>query len=220
MKVNIQLLFLLALFISCKNDVDKNAIPITSYEDEVEIKKWDSIYNNFQDYQVQLYGKYKKDPKYVISKIDSLLREYKTDKNITADLHYFKAEVLYNSGDYIKSIRELGFENTRETEVALICNYVKTKDFKKAKQILDNVSKNDLSFDDFIYANYYEVVNEKDQALKIYESIKNDESLNRFYFYKLSVDRIAELKKSKSLLNSIYFPTGNPSFKKNITNGI
>jgi hypothetical protein len=197
--------------------VEKNVIPITSYEDEMEMKKWDSLYEDFQKFEVQLYSDYQEKPKDAISKIDSLLIKYKTDKNITADLHYFKAEVLYYSGDYKNSLQELKFENSGESEIAMACNYVKLKEFNKAKQILDSVSRNEINFDDFIYANYYEINMEKDKALKLYEGIKNDNSLKRFFFYQLALDRITELKKDKPLLlNSIYFPTGNPNFKENV----
>ena len=221
MKLNTILLLLLVLSISCKNDGGKNDVPLTSYEDELEMKKWDSIYSNFQEYEIKLYEEYNKNPKFVISKIDSLLTVYKTDANIKADLHYFKGEVFYYLGEHKKSIQELTFENTRETEIGLVCNYIKLKKFQKSKQILNSISRNDINFADYIYANYYEVIGEKNQALKLYEDIKNDKGLKRFFYYQLAIRRIIELKKDKPLLlNSIYFPTGNPNFKENITNGL
>jgi tetratricopeptide (TPR) repeat protein len=219
MKSYLPFLVFLIFFASCKNDVKE--IPVTSFEDEMEMKKWDRIYDNFQKYELHLYNEYNDKPKYVISKIDSLLIEYKNDANITADLHYFKGEIFYYLGDYEKSIHELKFENTRNTEIGLICNYVKLKKFEKAKQILDSNSRNDINFDDFIYANYYEVIGKVDQARKLYENIKSDKPLKRFFYYQLVIERIAVLKENEpQLLNSIYFPTGNPGFKENVINGI
>ena len=215
MKLYLPFLLFSILFASCKNDA--NEIPVTSFEDEMEMKKWDSIYTKFQTFEIKLYNKSSKKPKFVLSEIDSLFTEYKDDQNIKSDLHYFKAEIFYNLGEYKKSIKELQFENSGETDIALVCNYIKLKKFEKAKLILDSISKKDIGFEDFIYGNYYEVLNKRNQAMDLYRNIQEDKSLKRFFFYQLAIDRINELdKKEPKLLNEIYFPTGNPDFKENV----
>lgn len=189
-------------------------MPMTSYADELEMQKWDSIYDDFQNYEFKLYSDFHQNPKDVISKIDSLLIVYKDDINIKADLHYFKAEVFYNFGNYKESIQELKFEDVTTPEIGLACNYIKMREFEKAKVILEQLTKSD-DFNNFIIANYYETIGRKDLAQNLYENIKSDQTLKRFFYYQLVLDRISELKKDKfKLLESIYFPTGNPKFEE------
>lgn len=215
MNLFLRLLIFSVFIASCKNDSIE--IPVTSFEVETELKKWDSVYNKFQNFESELYEVSNSQPSIVLAKIDSLLLEYKNDYNIIFDLHYFKAEVFYNLGEYNKSINELKFIENRETHYAEICNYIKLGEFENAKSILDSISKKDVGFDDFIYANYFEVINNKTQALESYRKIQKDKSSQRFFFYNLAIQRINELNKKESkLLEDIYFPTGNPSFKENI----
>ena len=191
---------------------------MTSFEAEMEMIKLDSIYSEFQKIEIALYNKSSVYPDKVLEKVDNLLIEHKTDLNITFDLRYLKAEIFYNIGEYNKSIEELELlDNSRDVVIAIICNYVQLNKLKEAKLLIDNNLKPFLAFDEFIFANYLEVINKKDEALAKYRKIYSDISNKRFFFYTLTNERISELeKKSPNLLKKIYFPTGNPSFKENI----
>ncbi|WP_031455706.1 tetratricopeptide repeat protein [Flavobacterium chungangense] len=124
----------------------------------------------------------------------------------------FKAELLYNIGKYDKSIEELKIGNSEHDKIGLVCNYVKLKKFDKAKRILDSIP--DYTFNTFIYANFYETIGKKNEALKIYRTIQKDKDINHFVYYKLAVKRIKELKKQNPiLLKSVYYETGRPDFE-------
>lgn len=189
-----------------------------------EMDKVDEEYRKFEDHLTNLYTESEKKPEKVILKVDSLLLMNKNEKdkyrsqiksNIATSLHYFKAELFYKIGDYKKSILELksGDHDYGDDEVAYAANYIKLKDFKNAKISLDSIPKWERNTD-YATANYYECIGNKKEALKIYTAIKNDKSIKHYFYYKLAVDRFIELQKSNpKLLNEIYFPTNNPSFK-------
>lgn len=178
---------------------------------------------NFENVINKLYRESEKEPKKVLSKIDSLSKanEIEKDKyksqikeNIAEDLRFFKAELLYNIGEYEKSIQVLKNDPNgyNDISIALVCNYVKLKKFDKAKLILDSIPN--YTFNTFIYANFYENIGNKKEALNIYKTIQKDKGINHFVYYKLAVDRIKELEKDNPiLLNSVYFQTGRPDFE-------
>lgn len=178
---------------------------------------------NFENVINKLYRESEKEPKKVLLKIDSLSKanEIEKDKyksqikeNIAEDLRFFKAELLYNIGEYEKSIQVLKNDPNgyNDISIALVCNYVKLKKFDKAKLILDSIPN--YTFNTFIYANFYENIGNKKEALNIYKTIQKDKGINHFVYYKLAVDRIKELEKDNPiLLNSVYFQTGRPDFE-------
>ncbi|OOV25044.1 hypothetical protein BXU11_15960 [Flavobacterium sp. LM5] len=187
----------------------------------MEMEKVSKEMNIFDDILNKLYRESEKNPKKTLQKIDSLFKANENEKdkyksqikeNIADDLRMFKAELLYNIGEYEKSIEILKIGTSGHDEIGLVCNYVKLKKFDKAKRILDSIPN--YTFNTFIYANFYESIGKKDEALKIYKTIQKDKGINHFVYYKLAVERINELQKQNPiLLNSIYYETGRPDFE-------
>lgn len=214
--------FFFLLLISCKDEVN-TVFPLTDYDTEMEMERVSKEMQNFENVINKLYRESEKEPKKVLSKIDSLSKanEIEKDKyksqikeNIAEDLRFFKAELLYNIGEYEKSIQVLKNDPNgyNDISIALVCNYVKLKKFDKAKLILDSIPN--YTFNTFIYANFYENIGNKKEALNIYKTIQKDKGINHFVYYKLAVDRIKELEKDNPiLLNSVYFQTGRPDFE-------
>ena len=213
-------IFILLVLVSCKNETN-SIFPLTDYDTEMELEKISKETLNFEDVLNKLYTESETNPKKVLLKIDSLskVNEVEKDKyksqikdNIAEDLRMFKAEILYNIGEYHKSIEELKIGTSGHDEIGLVCNYVKLKKFDKAKRILDSIP--DYTFNTFIYANFYETIGKKKEALKIYRTIQKDKGINHFVYYKLAVERIKELEKQNPiLLNSVYYETGRPDFE-------
>jgi tetratricopeptide (TPR) repeat protein len=209
------------LLISCKEETN-SVFPLTDYDTEMEMEKVSKEMNIFDDILNELYGASEKNPKKALQKIDSLFKANENEKdkyksqikeNIADDLRMFKAELLYNIGEYEKSIEILKIGTSGHDEIGLVCNYVKLKKFNKAKRILDSIPN--YTFNTFIYANFYETIGKKDEALKIYKTIQKDKGINHFVYYKMAVERIKELEKQNPiLLNSVYYETGRPDFKR------
>ena len=212
--------FFFLLLISCKNETN-SVFPITDYDTEMEMEKVSKEMNIFEDELNKLYVEAEKNPKIIISKINILQKQNKIEKdkyrsqirdNISDDLGYFKAELLYKIGEFEKSIEQLKIGTSGNDDVGLVCNYVKLKKFEKAKRILDSIPN--YTFNTFIYANFYETIGNKNDALSIYRKIQKDKGINHFVYYKLAVERIKELEKeSPNLLKSIYFQPGKPDFE-------
>jgi hypothetical protein len=218
-KLQAMIFFFFLIMISCKD----NVFPLTDYDTEMEMKKVSEEFEKFDKQLIILYKESENNPKKVIAKADSLLNANKkeTDKyksqikpNIESNLHYLKAELFYKIGRYNESISELNFEDYRNGDyaIAYASNYIKLKDFKKAKSFIDSIQN--WHGDDFALGNYYESIGKKDSALKLYEKIKKDKSIKHYAYYKWAVKRFDELNKNNpNLLNEIYFPTKNPSFE-------
>jgi|SRR5690606_23001529 len=116
---------LIILNLSCKQKQEE--FPLTSFEAEIEMAKWDSLYSKFQTKLEGLYENSENNPNITLNEIDKLLIEYTQDNNITSDLLYFKAELLYNIGEYHKSLEVLEADKFAiEVNVPKICNYIKT----------------------------------------------------------------------------------------------
>lgn len=219
MKKLFSIVFLLFI-ISCKDIV----FPMTDYDTEMEIEKVSIEMQKFDDLLIKLYSESEKSPEKVIIKADSLLAANKNEdniyrsqikSNIENSLHYLKAELFYKIAKYKESIKELETEDYKSGEVATAyaANYVKLKDYVKAKSFIDSIGKHWYIYD-YALGNYYESIGNKDEALKIYNQIKKDKSIKHYAYYKLAVNRFEELQKTNpKLLNEIYYPTGNPSFE-------
>ena len=219
---NLQIMtfFFFLILISCKEETN-SVFPLTDYDTEMEMEKVSKELNKFEDILNNLYSESEKKPNELILKIDSLLKVNENEKdkyksqikeNIADDLRMFKAEILYNIGEYEKSIEILKIGTSGHDEIGLVCNYVKLKEFEKAKQILDTIPN--YTFNTFIYANFYETIGKKDKALEIYKTIQKDKGINHFVYYKMAVERIKELEKQNpNLLNSVYYETGRPDFE-------
>jgi DNA modification methylase len=81
------------------------------------------------------------------------------------------------------------------------------------KRILDSFPKY-KSFNTFIYGNFYESIRKKNEALKKYNSIKENKGNVRFSYYTKVIQRIKELeKKNSNLLNGVFWQTGRPRLK-------
>lgn len=196
----------LIFVVSCKKE--KESFPVTSFEVEIEMKKWDSIYTDFKTVRASLAAISATQPEIVLSKTDSLLVKYTSDVNIVSDLHHFRAEIFYGLGEYEKSLAELAQVSDVETNVEQLCNYVQLKREEKVQSLLTEISKNGIGYDDFVYANYLEVTADTAQALATYHRILADKTNQRFPYYTLTVQREAALSSaSAELLKSMYFPT-------------
>ena len=213
-KLQTFIFFLLLLLFSCKD------------EHERMHEEMDKVSNEFRKFDVQLIKLYKKsenNPKEVISIIDSFLvaNKNETDKyksqiktNIESSLHYFKAELLYKTGKYDKSIRELDFSKYKNGKIAIAyaANYIKLKDYKAAKSFIDSIGNNNGNY--YALGNYYESIGDKDSALETYKfNLEDDKSRKHFIYYIWTQKRVEELEKNKPLLDEVFFPTGNPNFE-------
>ncbi len=189
---------------------------------EERFYKYESDYDELENYIVELYNNPREDYSNTIKVIDSLLLIINTEKNeikkellsiLIDDLHYFKGELYYYNGFYNKSIEEMEYYFGYERDIAIACNYVKLKNLNKAKTVLDSLQIG--NFCDYVKANYFEIIGAKNTALEMYKkSIEEDKTRKHFVHYKLSVERIKELEKQNpKLLDEIYFITGNPSFE-------
>jgi len=189
-----------------------------------EMDKISEEYQKFETILVKLYDESIQNPQKTLLKTDSLLAVNKNEKDyiksknkdgISSQLHYLKSEIYYKIGDYKKSITELDFEKHKKFDIAVAyaSNYIKLKQFEKAKSFIDSIGKGYYIYD-YALGNYNESIGNKIEALKIYEEIKKDKEIKHYAYYKLAVSRVEELKKNNSkLLNEIYYPTRNPNFE-------
>ncbi|MEI7594877.1 MAG: hypothetical protein WCK02_03955 [Bacteroidota bacterium] len=235
MKYKYSILIILFVFLSCKNSNKKltdekppakmeKADEKSHVELHDEMDKVDKEFYKFMRILIILYKQADINPKRVIIKADSLLIINEKEKDpiksriknsISNSLHYLKAELYYKIGDHKKSIKELETKNYvgDDIAVALASNYIKLKQFDKAKLFIDSVGKGYYIYD-YVLGNYYESIGKRNKALKIYKEIEKDKSIKHYAHYSLAIGRIIELEKSNSiLLNEIYFPTGNPNFE-------
>lgn len=233
MKKTLLLYLTLILIFSCNKKEPKKNIIVdeVEYKHHMEIhKEMDKIGNEHEKFNKELTNLYfnsEKNPDKIISKADSLLKlnEIEKDKyksrikeTVKYQLHYLKAEIFYKKGEYQKSLHELSLDNKYgfiqgDKACAYASNYVKLKQFEKAKSFVDSIGKSYYIYD-YALANYYECIGNKTSAVKIYNEIKQDKSIKHYAYYKLAVNRLEKLKNSNSqLLNEIYFPTGNPNFE-------
>jgi tetratricopeptide (TPR) repeat protein len=176
------------------------------------------------------YNEIETNPNKIIKETELLIKKVKTDPdpdnikwNKLAYLYDLRAETFYNSGRHKHSIEEIykaagnyqewfggEFSFNDNQYIHLACNYVKLKDYKKAKVYLDSADKRFYTTD-VIWGNYYEVIGSKEQALKAYNQILiRDEDDQRFY-YKDVQKRVAELKKTNPrLLTELFYPSDRP----------
>ena len=218
------LLIITLTILSCKRKVESTSEVDNHVELHKEMDKVGEEIRNFEKLLIQLYVDSKKKPNNVLFKIDSLsqINENETDKyksqiksNIEDHLSYLKAEIYYRNGEFEKSLFELNKDEYKHNDIAtaIAANYVKLKDFNKAKSFIDSIGKAYYIYD-YALGNYYESIGNKEEALKVYTEIKKDKEIKHYAYYKLAVERYNELKKDNpKLLNEIYFPTGNPSFE-------
>ena len=213
---------------SCKQSVN-NVQDYETYHMELhkEMDKVSDEYGKFEKDLIMLYKLSESQPKNVLAKIDSLIEIAKNEKdpiksqisyNIITSLFYFKAEILYKSGEYQKSINNIHKSNYRyklihtRNATALAANYIKLGEKKLAKSMVDSIGKGYYIYD-YALGNYYESIGNRDSALIVYNQIKADKEIKHYAYYKSTLARIEYIEKNNHLLNEIYFPTGNPSFE-------
>lgn len=238
MKIKIYSIFIFVSFFSCENSnketikKDKFKIDGSTINNEKKHMKiheeMDKVSFELIKFDMQLLNLYKKaekNPKKVLKEADSLIVitqserdpiKSKIKKNITHYLHYLKGELYYKLGDYHKSIYEINLSSEHSASgdkaIALAANYIKLKQFKKAKSYLKSIGVYDTN--DYAHGNYYECIGNKKEATKIYNIIKADKSIKHYAYYKWTIVRLEELKKKNpKLLKDLYFPTGNPDFE-------
>lgn len=224
---SIVLISVLSCMFSCKNNpVDKDTEIIYEQDHAAIHQEMDKIsaeLDKFQKELILLYAEGEKKPELAINKADSLLNVYNGEKekykshikkNVATSLNYLKAELYYKLGNYNQSIKELKKKDydSGETAAALAANYVKLKQFDKAKLYVEKIGPGFYIYD-YALGNYYETVGNRKEALKIYGEIKTNKEIKHYAYYPLAVARYDELAKEKPvLLDEIYFPTANPSF--------
>lgn len=212
---------------SCDNSTHKEAAVLTHYDTHVKLEKATDELNKFDKIIIGYYNKIETDATDVITQTDNLIRKVTSEpdsnnvrSNKLSSLFELRAETFYKKGDYQSSIKEIYKEaqNTQETFggkfslgtqdcIHLACNYVKLNDFSKAKTFLDSAGRG-WYIADYVNANYYEVVDNKTKALQAYIEIKNDKSIDHYYYYQDALKRIEELNKpAPKLLNELFYPS-------------
>ncbi|MFD1604177.1 hypothetical protein ACFSJW_08270 [Flavobacterium artemisiae] len=219
------LILLTVTILSCNNKkayyTEEESEHIEVHE---EIEKIDKEFQKFQTILVKLYKEGEKNPRKVLLQIDTLIalnnkekEKYKVQikSDVNESLFSLKAELFYKIGQYEESIKELNKSKYKSGDAAVTyaANYIKLKDYEKAKSFVDSIGKGWYLYD-YALGNYFECVGNKTQALKIYKEIKEDKTIKHYAYYKLAVNRFDELQKSDAtLLNEIYYPTEDPSFE-------
>ncbi len=194
------------------------------------IQKQSDDLEKFDKIMIEYYSKIETSPTEVIKQTENLITKVKTEQdsnnvrwNKLSCLFDLRAETFYKMGGYQNSIREIYKKGKSNQEalggrfslghqdcIHLACNFVKLKDFQKARIFLDSVAKG-WYIVDYVISNYYEVIGNKDKALQSYYDIKKQESRDHYYYYKDALKRIEELNKpNPKLLNELYYPSDRP----------
>lgn len=213
--------------VSCNNSTHKDAAILPSNNSQEELGKAGNELEKFDKIIIGYYNQIEINASYVIRQTDNLIRKVTSEPdsnnvrwNKLGSLFDLRAETFYKNGEYQNSIKEiykaaknnqesLGGEFSFGTEgyIHLACNYVKLNDFPKAKSYLDSAGRI-LYIANYVNANYYEVVGNRMKALQAYNAIKNDKSINHYYYYQDALKRIEELNKpSPKLLHELFYPS-------------
>lgn len=184
----------------------------------IELEKFDSII-------IGLYEQIETSPVYVISETQRILNDVNNSPDTLSvkpnklyRLNDLRVETFYRMGEYEKSTKEIINFSKNETDnylgdadyIHLACNYVKLGDLKKAEEYLSQAGKG-WYITEFINANFYEVLGEKDLAIKKYEEIVSNILRDHYYHYKHSQKRLIELKSANPiLLTELFYPTDRP----------
>lgn len=161
----------------------------------------------------------------LIFKADSLIKDFNTSKShlrsevskmCQDQISYFKAEIFYKNGNFEESIKQINNSIGEypyvfgDNATALASNYVKLKDYESAKSYIDSLRKGDYIYR-YANAQYYECIKNKEKAIEFYQSIVNDSSEKRRFYFKIAQIRLKELHKNNVIFESeIIFPTMKP----------
>jgi tetratricopeptide (TPR) repeat protein len=225
----ILLIFVLLIF-GCQNKKKRSVENGHSrIHEEMEI-----VDQEFQEFELKLRELYKQANANKISalqKAEQLIEEIKRNPDVNnlrwnklGALYNLRAELFYRLGNYKKSIAEIRKEqeNSRiEVNISelgadghnsLACNYVRLKDYNKAKIHLDSAGKG-YYLADYLRGNYQEIKGNRKEAIKTYNDIKKDKSIKHYVYYGLAIERIKELSKNNpKLLDELYYPPSDPDF--------
>ena len=211
----------------CDNSTHTKGKVATSYNAQEQLQKASDELEKFDKIIIEYYNQIDASPTDVIKQTEILINKVKTEPdsnnvrwNKLGSLFGLRAETFYKEGEYQNSIIEIYNEAQNMQEalggaislgsedcIHLACNYVKLKDFSKAKKFLDSAGRSWYIFD-YVKANYYEVVGDKNKALQAYVEIKNDKSIDHYYYYQGALKRIEELNKPvPKLLNELFYPS-------------
>lgn len=194
---------------------------------EKELEEFDSLL-------IKYYNQSDTEPNPVIDETQKLIKKINLDpdpnnvrRNKLNSLYELRAEVFYKMGLFQNSINEilLGIKNDSLTIginslgsddcIHLACNYVKLREYAKAKNFIDSLSKGYYLYN-YILANFYEVQEKKEQALKVYTEIVKEKERDNYVYYSLAIQRLEELNKTKpkpKLLTELYYQTSRPDFE-------
>ncbi len=218
--------FLLALT-SCKNSTQKDEAICLSCDAEEEMQRASDELDKFDKIIIRYYNQIETNPTEVIKQTEILVKKVKTESdpnnvkwNKFGSLFELRAETYYKSGEYQNSINEIYNDEKNNQEslggkfsfssqdcIHLACNYVKLKDYKKAKLYLDSAGLG-WYICDYVNANYYEVIGQKNKALQAYIEIKNDKSIDHYDYYQEALKRIVELSNPNPiLLDELFYPS-------------
>lgn len=212
---------------NCKNAPQKDEAICLSCDAEEEMQKASDELDKFDKIITDYYNLIETKPYTVINETNLLIEKVKSEAdpnnvkwNKLGSLYDLRAETFYKIGEFEKSIYEI-FEEAKNDKVTLggelyigdnsaiqlACSYIKLKDFSNAEKYLKKASRG-WYLTDFIWANYYEVIGNKGQAIKAYREILKQDEHDHYTFYKDAQKRMSELSKPNAiLLTEIYYPS-------------
>jgi tetratricopeptide (TPR) repeat protein len=220
-------LLILIAFVGCRNTTPKKNTTFERCDVEMQMQKAGEELHQFEKIIVKYYNQIEHNPDDVIKQTEILVEKVKSEpdsNNVKTNklnlLFDLRAETFYRNGEYQHSIREIfrtievmherigGQLSPGEPYcIQLACNFVKLKDYQKAKIWLDSAGRS-WYITDYIHANYYEVIGNKNKALQLYKEIKEDKSKDHYYYYQDALKRIEELNKPNSkLLKELFYPS-------------
>jgi len=212
---------------SCNNSTHKDNAVLTHYDAHLNLEKASDELDKFDKIIIGYYNQIETNATDVIIQTDSLIRKVISEHdsnnvrwNKLGSLFDLRAETFYKKGDFQSSIQEIykaaknsqekfggKFSLSTENCIHLACNYVKLNDFRKAQAFLDSAGRG-LYIADYVNANFYEVVGKKHKALQEYTEIKNNKSINHYYYYQDALKRIEELNRpAPKLLDELFYPS-------------
>ena len=210
----------------CRNSGSEEKVLCLSCDVEEEMQKAGIELQRFDQQIIDLYIQAQANPQGVISKTHMLIQKIKAEtdsnnvrRNKLALIRDLRIETFYRMKQYQQSIAEINEAPKYNLEdfslgdgdyVHLACNYVKLKDFKKARQCLDRVSKNWYNTD-FIWANYNEVIGNRAEAISGYRAILEHDDYDHYFYFKDAQQRAEQLSKPGAiLLTELFYPSDRP----------
>ncbi len=230
LKNTLYILTCFLLLTNCKNPTHKDKAICVSCDVEEEMQRASDELDRFDKLIVDFYVHIESNPNKVINETQLLIKKIKAEAdpnnvrwNKLGSLYDLRAETFYKMGEFSKAIEEIYNSETNNHEklggkfsfgssdcIHLACNYIKLLDYNKARQLIDSAGRH-WYITDFILANYYEVIGNKEQAIKEYNEILRQDDHDHYFFYKDAQKRANELsKKNSKLLTELFYPSNRP----------